>query len=223
MKHMNNYYGLSRVFGKAGLKLQLFAEEDTGDDSEDDQEGDTEEDQEDDQEEDKEKKKKGRLYTKKELGVIVAREVKKALESNDKKTEAEKLKDMTEEERAAYDQKQKDDKMAELERKIARMELSETASKLLKESDIEPSDEILCFIVGKDAEETKENIERFVKIKDAIVLAADKARNTGKTPKVVGGSDKKELTKDDLAKMSYKEVLAFKQKNPEKYKKIMEE
>ena len=130
---------------------------------------------------------------------------------------------MTAEERKAYEEKQKENKMAELERKVARMELSKTASKLLKASDIDVSEEVLDFVVGKDAEETKENIEKFVKIKDAIVLAAEKARNTGRTPKVVTGGSKKEITKDDLVKMPYKEVLAFKQKEPEKYKKLMEE
>lgn len=224
MKHMNNHYGVSKIFRGRKLNLQLFAEEDPEDDPEDNPEEDPEDEPEDDPEDGKKKKKPGRLYTKKELSVIVAREVKKALESQESETKAERLEKMTAEEKAAYQQKLKDGEMEELKRKVARMELSKTASKLLKESEIDASDEILDFVVGKDADETKENIEKFVKIKDAIVLAAEKARNTGKTPKVVtGGDGTKKLTKDDIAKMEYKEVLAYKTKHPEEYKKIMED
>lgn len=222
MKYMNNHYGVSKVFGKKGMNLQLFAE----DEPEEDSEEEPEDDEEDEKDEEGEKKK-GRLYTKPELGAIVKKEVDKALkeqrEKEKHKSEAQKLEDMSAEERKSYEEQQKENKMAELERKVARMELSKTASKLLKESDIDASEEVLDFVVGKDAEETKENIEKFVKIRDAIGLASEKARNTGKTPKVVTGGSKKDITKDDLVKMSYKEVLAFKQKEPEKYKKLMEE
>lgn len=228
MKYMNNHYGVSRIFGKKGCNLQIFAENEDEDEDEDEEDPEDESEDEDEEEpESKGDKKKGRLYTKAELGAIVAKEVEKALKEQRKKdkskSEAEKLEEMTAEQREAYEKQQKEDRMEELLQKVARMELSKTASKLLKASDIEASDEVLDFVVGKDAEETKENIDKFVKIKDAIVLAAEKARNTGKTPKVVTGGSKKEITKDDLAKMSYKEVLAFKQKEPEKYKKLMED
>lgn len=226
MKYMNNHYGVSGFFRKKGMNLQLFAEEEE-EEPEDDSEDEPDDGEEDENLEDgKTIKNKGRLYTKTELGAIVAKEVEKALKEQQKKdkskSEAEKLEEMTAEQRKAYEEQQKEDKMEALLQKVARMELSKTASKLLKASDIEASDEVLDFVVGKDAEETKENIDKFVKIKDAIVLAAEKARNTGKTPKVVTGGSKKEITKDDLVKMSYKEVLAFKQKEPEKYKKLME-
>ena len=227
MKHMNNHYGLQEILRESKLNLQLFADDEDEDDGDGENQDDS--DEEDESEEDDSKGKKGkRTYTKKELGAIVAREVEKALgeerqKRENQKTEAQKLEDMTDEEKAAYRQRQKDSEMDELKRKVARMELSKTAAKLLRESELEPSDEILDFVVGKDAEETDENIKRFVKIKDAIVLAAEKARNTGKTPKVVtGGDGTKKLTKDDIIKMSYKDVLAYKTKHPEDYKKIME-
>lgn len=227
MKHMNNQYGVSKFFGKKGCNLQVFAE-DEDPEGDEDPEDESEDEDEESPEESKTGKKKGRLYTKAELGAIVAKEVEKALKEQRQKdksiSDAEKLEEMTEEQRKAYERQQKEDKMEELLQKVARMELSKTASKLLKASDIEASDEVLDFVVGKDAEETKENIDKFVKIKDALVLAAEKARNTGKTPKVVtGGDGAKKLTKDDIIKMSYKDVLAFKTKHPEEYKKLMED
>ena len=231
MKYMNNHYGKQKIYGKQGMNLQLFAEEDPEDDDPEDPEEDPEDDpdaeddpEEDPDSEDKEKGKKERLYTKKEMASIVKKEVAKAIkEKDDRQSEAEKLKNMTKEQREAHDQKKKGEKVEELERKLARMELMDTASDLLKESEIPVSKDVLHFVVGNDAEETAENIQKFVAIKDAIVLAVSKERNTGKTPKVVTGGKKKEIKKEDLVKMSYKEHLAFKQKDPEGYKKLMEE
>ena len=218
MKYMNNCYGNSRIYGKLGMNLQLHAEEDEEEDEDEEEKQDDEE-----EEEDADKKKKERVYTKKELGAIVAKEVAKALaKQKEDMTEADKLKDMTDEQRKAHEQKEKDDEVAELRRKVIRMEMSKTASKALKEAGVEPTDEILDFVLCEDAESTSTNIEKFIAIKDAIVLSNEKERSKGKTPKVVTGG-KKELTKADFDKMSYQEKVALKTKNPEEYKKLKEE
>lgn len=217
MKYMNNRYGISKVFGKKGINLQLFAE-----DEDEDEEDDEEIEEEDSEEEDKPEKKKERLYSKKELGAIVAREVKKAQESAAaEKSEAEKLENMTAEQKRQYEQQQKDKEIEELKRKVTRMEMSDTAAKLLKDADIIVTPDILDFVVGEDAETTSKNIEKFKAIKDAIVLAAEKARNTGKTPKIATGTEKK--TDKKLSEMGYTELLKLKNEDPEGYKKVMEE
>ena len=148
MKYMNNHYGESRIFEKASL--QLFAEGETGggEDPDDDPE-DGEDEEEENEKADKKGKGDGRLYTKKELGAIVAREVQKALkEKKPSQSEAEKLENMTEEQR----KHKSDSELEELKRKVARMELSKVASKALKAADIDVTDEILDFVVGDDAE-----------------------------------------------------------------------
>lgn len=219
MKYMNNHYGESRIFKKASL--QLFAEDDTEDEEEDpdDDPEDGEDEEEENEKADKKGKGDGRLYTKKELGAIVAREVQKVLkEKKPSQSEAEKLENMTEEQR----KHKSDSELEELKRKVARMELSKVASKALKAADIDVTDEILDFVVGDDAESTNEKIEKFIEVKNGIVKSTEKERSKGKTPKVAT-NEGKQLTREELAKMSYKDVLAYKTKNPEGYKKAMEE
>lgn len=219
MKYMNNHYGESRIFGE-GSYLQLFAEDKTEDEDEEEPEDDPEDDEEEEEDKpDKKGKGEGRLYTKKELGAIVAKEVQKALkEKKSNQSEAEKLENLTEEQR----KHKSDTELEELKRKVARMELSKVASKALKAADIEVTDEILDFVVGDDAESTNEKIEKFIEVKNGIVKSTEKERSKGKTPKVAT-NEGKQLTREELAKMSYKDVLAYKTKNPEGYKKAMEE
>ena len=219
MKHRNNHYGQSMAYGKHAMNLQLHAE-----DGEEEEE--SEEDEEEQEEEDGEgagERKKERTYTKKELGAIVKKEVAKALKKQKEElSEVEKLESMTEEQKKSHKQKQKDDEVAELRRKVVRMEMQKTTSKALREAGVEPTDEVLDFVLGEDADSTASNIEKFVKIKDAIVLAAEKGRNTGKTPKVITGV-KKSITKTDFEKMTYQERVALKKKDPEGYKQLQEE
>lgn len=71
----------------------------------------------------------------------------------------------------------------ELKKAAARIELGKAASVLLKDSNIEATDDILSFVVADDADGTKDNIEKFVKIIEAQVKKAEIARATGDTPK----------------------------------------
>lgn len=71
----------------------------------------------------------------------------------------------------------------ELKKAAAKVELGKAASVLLKDSNIEATDDILSFVVADDADSTKENIEKFVKIIESQVKKAEIARATGDTPK----------------------------------------
>lgn len=71
----------------------------------------------------------------------------------------------------------------ELKKAAAKVELGKAASVLLKDSNIEATDDILSFVVADDADGTKENIEKFVKIIESQVKKAEIARATGDTPK----------------------------------------
>lgn len=71
----------------------------------------------------------------------------------------------------------------ELKKAAAKVELGKAASVLLKDSNIEATDDILSFVVADDADGTKANIEKFVKIIESQVKKAEIARATGDTPK----------------------------------------
>ena len=62
-------------------------------------------------------------------------------------------------------------------------ELGGAASGLLKERNIEATQDILDFVVGEDAETTNKNIDKFVKVIEEQVKRAEIARATGTTPK----------------------------------------
>lgn len=106
--------------------------------------------------------------------------------------EAAKLAKMNEAQKQQYElekqQKANEDLQAEIEKlkqERVHIELSKTAASLLQENGIDATDGILNFVVGKDAESTKTNIDAFVKIVEAQVKKAEVARATGSTPKVI--------------------------------------
>lgn len=106
--------------------------------------------------------------------------------------EAQKLAQMSAEEKAEYERKklsdERDDlqkRIAELEKAAAKVELSKTAAKLLSEKNIDATDGILSFVVGDDANQTKANIDAFVKVVEEQVKKAEIARATGTTPKII--------------------------------------
>lgn len=106
--------------------------------------------------------------------------------------EAAKLAKMNEQQKQQYElekqQKANENLQAEIEKlkqERVRIELGKTAASLLHENNIDANDEILNFVVGNDAEQTKANIDAFVKIVEAQVKKAEVARATGTTPKVI--------------------------------------
>lgn len=116
----------------------------------------------------------------------------------DAQAEAEKLAKMNAEQKRQYEQeklqKQMEDIKAEnakLKAEAFRSELGREAASILKESDIDATQDILDFVVGEDAETTKNNITKFVGIIQAQIKAHDIKRATGSTPRNYGGSKDK--------------------------------
>lgn len=106
--------------------------------------------------------------------------------------EAQKLAQMSAEEKAEYERKKLADerdglqkRVDELEKAAAKVELGKTAAKLLQEKNIDATEGILSFVVGDDAEQTKANIDAFVKVVEEQVKKAEIARATGTTPKII--------------------------------------
>lgn len=103
-------------------------------------------------------------------------------------TEAAKLAKMNADQKQQYELERLQKENEELKQAAVRVELGKTATALLRENDMEANEGILAFVVGEDAEQTKKNIDAFVKLVEAQVQKAETARATGTTPRVIGHS-----------------------------------
>ena len=101
----------------------------------------------------------------------------------DEQAEAEKKAKMSAEDKVKYELDQYRKRVEELEAAQTRAQLGKEATKLLKEKDIDASDEILAFLVGEDEEDTGNRVNAFVDVVETLVEKREKARATGKTPK----------------------------------------
>lgn len=188
MKHMN----LSRYypeFYRRSFNLQLFAED----------EGDGQENGTGDKgngEDDKDKDPFDEFLQDPKNQAEFDRRVAKAMETQKNKlnaahkteletakSEAAKLAKMNAEQKQQYELEKLQKENEALKEAQARSELGKEAATLLKEHKIDATQEILDFVVGKDAETTKANIDKFVEIIEKQLKAAELARATGKTPK----------------------------------------
>lgn len=104
-----------------------------------------------------------------------------------KVSEAEKLAQMTSEEKAEYRAKKAEQELADLKRQIALGDMAKTARKMLSEENITVPDEIIMNLVCDDAENTKSAVESFAKVfKDAVQSAVKEALK-GNPPKAGSG------------------------------------
>lgn len=110
------------------------------------------------------------------------------LETDDKLTEAEKLAKMSKEQKAEYRANKLQAELDEMKRKEAVAELTKTARKLLSDENINVPDELLTYIVGKDADETKASVETFKKLFNEAVSTELKKSARQETPGDGGGS-----------------------------------
>jgi hypothetical protein len=118
------------------------------------------------------------------------------------KKEAEKLAKMNADQKRDYDMEKLREENEALKKQAARIELSKTASVLLKEQKVDATQDILDFVVGEDAEQTKANIDKFVGIIESVKKAAEVQRATGSAPKNYGGGE--ELTEIQKRIAKYK-------------------
>lgn len=147
---------------------------------------------------------------------IVEREKSKAYKEAEKKLEAEfekklqekideaeKLKKMNATEKAEHEKSKLEKELEEYKRKEALNEMSKEATNMLKEKNIQATDEILSFVVTPEAEATSENVQKFVSVVEGIREELKEEFNRklgGRTP--VGGN--KETESSIGAKMAKK-------------------
>lgn len=168
--------------------LQLFAEDQEGEseENEDDDVDDPEEENEDD-EDDPESEKK---YSDKDVNKIINRRLAEWEKKRQKEEdEAKKLAKMNAQEKADYRQKQLEDRIEELENEKALSGMKDEARKMLSEKGINITDNLLAFMVSKDAKETKTAVDSFAELFHAAVNEAVKGKARQKAPQESGGFD----------------------------------
>lgn len=104
-----------------------------------------------------------------------------------KVSEAEKLAQMTSEEKAEYRAKKAEQELADLKKQMALGDMAKTARKMLSEENITVPDEIIMNLVSDDAEKTKSSVEAFAKVFKDAVQAAVKESLKGNPPKASSG------------------------------------
>ena len=165
--------------------LQLFADDPP------DQKDPAEEKPKDEQESKPEKPEGEKKYTDADVDKIVDKKYaawkdKYEKDMKDAKAEAAKLAKMNTEQKQQYEMEKLQQENAELKAQAMKVELGREATTLLKESKIDATQDILDFVVGDDAEQTKANIDKFVAIINAQLKAAEVSRATGFTPRRYG-------------------------------------
>lgn len=117
--------------------------------------------------------------------------------TDDKVSEAEKLSQMTAEQKEKYRADKAEKELADLKRQIALGEMAGTARKMLSEEQITVSDEIIMNLVCEDAEKTKDAVESFAKSFKEAVSAAVKEALRGNPPKA-GTGGAKPVTREQI-------------------------
>ena len=107
--------------------------------------------------------------------------------TDSKVSEAEKLAQMTSEEKEKYRADKAEKELADLKRQIALGDMAKTARKMLSEENIAVPDEIIMNLVSDDAEKTKSAVESFAKVFKDAVQAAVKEALKGNPPKASTG------------------------------------
>lgn len=117
--------------------------------------------------------------------------------TDSKVSEAEKLAQMTGEEKEKYRADKAERELADLKRQIALGDMAKTARKMLANEQVSVPDEIIMNLVSDDAEKTKESVEGFTKAFKEAVNAAVKEALRGNPPKA-GTSGAKPITREEI-------------------------
>ena len=117
--------------------------------------------------------------------------------TDSKISEAEKLSQMTAEEKEKYRADKAEKELDDLKKQIALGNMAKTARKMLSDEEINVPDEIIMNLVSDDAEKAKESVEAFAKVFKEAVQSAVKDALKGAPPKV-GTGNKGTITKEQI-------------------------
>lgn len=144
-------------------------------------------------------------------------------EVDDARSEATRLAKMNKDQQKDYKLQQAEQAREEALSKLARYEMRDTARQQLIDGGYKnPTDEDIDLIVTEKAETTKANGEAFLKAVERIRQSVCDELLQGNTPQLSGTQIKVPKT-SDVNKMSYQELAALKQNNPQAYSQIIKQ
>ena len=167
-----------------------------------------------------------RTYTQEEVLQLLQKEgdrrVSQALAKQQKKHEKEMSLSRLDDD--AREKAMKDNRIAELEEKLAAFEIEKNRSELKSVlSSRGLSAEFADIIaINEDIEASQANIDRLDKLFKAAVKAEVEKRLAGTTPKGNGNSNAATLTKEAARKLTVAELRELKEANPEAYNRLYE-
>lgn len=167
-----------------------------------------------------------KTYTQEEVDALLQSEtdrrvtsaLKKQAEKNEAKIkEAQKLAQMNEQQKFEYELEQREKAIVEKERALTLAENKNEASKILAEKGISLA--LVDFVVAEDAETMQANITLLDNAFKQSVKQEVEKRLSSKAPTKSLPLDKT-LTKEDVGKMGYQELMALKNEQPELFNEL---
>ena len=147
--------------------------------------------------EDVKKEQSEKKYTDEDVDQIINSKFKKwKLEQEKKISEAQKLAQMDEAEKAEYERKQLEEELKKLRSEKTKSEMISVSRKMLQENNVSISDDLISSIITEDADKTKENINAFIENFNAAVEKEVNERLKSTPPKRM--SNNKALSKKDI-------------------------
>ena len=147
--------------------------------------------------EDVKKEQSEKKYTDEDVDQIINSKFKKwKLEQEKKISEAQKLAQMDEAEKAEYERKQLEEELKKLRSEKTKSEMISVSRKILQENNVSISDDLISSIITEDADKTKENINAFIENFNAAVEKEVNERLKSTPPKRM--SNNKTLSKKDI-------------------------
>lgn len=161
-----------------------------------------------------------KTFTQEQVNSFLKKEKLKWERNAAKANEAERLKNMSDDERkdAIIEQLTKENE--EYKAREAKSQMLKEVETSLKKANIDTS--FATFLVTEDADTTKENIDNFSKVWSKALEKAVNSKISGNTPKI-GNPDKNVTTfytLDEIKKMSAQDVLNHKKEVEESLKRI---
>lgn len=140
-------------------------------------------------------------YTDEDLDRIIARKIAEERKKQDKAVrEAQRLANMSAEERTQDELAEAKRQLEELRHQTAIDKMAKVARGILSAKNINLPDDLLLTMVTEDSDETKQNVDSFVKLFEKSVNDAVTERLKGKTPRT--GSPASKLTRSDIDKIA---------------------
>lgn len=198
------------------LPIQFFASEVDGNENSPEQAEQVEQAKDDDT---KTAEKDEKLLSQSEVNEIVQNRVNRILAEKEKEVaEAKKLAKMNAAETAEYERKKLADENESLKLRLQRVELAKETRNMLTGAGIKVNDKLVDSLTGNDAESTKEFVEQYIGLFKESVEDAVKTQLSGNVPtkKVTQPT----ATKLNVDTMTYDEIAALKEKNPDLFKSL---